>query len=130
MNPFRNWTKRDGLWAGLVGFQLVNITLTRMILFAQQSCVSVQNTVEAVARTYEANPTVFNILKESQFTSILMSYLLIPAALIACYVILRWYFRDFGKEKEYLLDFFVITLFFAVLMNFANDFGAWLGVLL
>ena len=130
MNPFKNWTRRDGLWAGIIGFYLTNMMLTRLILSARQTCVTISSQVEAVARAYEANPAVFNALKEANFTGLLMSYLIVPAALIACYVMLRWYFTGRGKEQEYLLDFLVITLFFAVLMNFANDFGVWLGVLM
>ncbi len=130
MNPFKNWTRRDGLWAGVIGFYFTNMTLTRLILSARQTCVTISSQVEAVARAYEAAPVAFDIIKNVNFIGILMSYLVLPAALIACYVMLRWYFTGRGKEQEYLLDFLVITLFFAVLMNFANDFGVWLGVLM
>lgn len=130
MNPFKNWTGRDGLFAGVIGFYLTNMTLTRLILAARQTCVTISNSVEATARAFEANPTAFNLLNEASFIKLLMSYLVVPAALIACYIMLRWYFNGRGKEKEYLLDFMLITLFFAVLMNFANDFGVWLGVLM
>ena len=130
MNPFKNWTRRDGLWAGVIGFYLTNMTLTRLILSARQTCVTISSQVEAVARTYEANPVVFDVLKQSNFIGFLISYFLLPAVLIACYIMLRWYFTGRGKEQEHILDFFVITLFFSVLMNFANDFGVWLGVLM
>ena len=130
MNPFKNWTRRDGMWAGVIGFYLTNMTLTRLVLSARQTCVAVQQSVEAVARTYEAAPVAFEVLKNTDFLGIMISYMLLPAALIACYMILRWDFKNKLKEQEHVLDFFVITLFFAVLMNFANDFGVWLGVLM
>ncbi len=121
-------TGRDWLMIGVLVFYMVNLTLTNFVMFQLKTCAGASAQAEDIAYAFELNPIKVDIVKDTRFIAVLVGYMIMPAAILAVYLIFRRFLKK--RKEEVMLDFFVYLLFFMVLCNFANDLGAVLGVLL
>ncbi len=74
----------------------------------------------------EANP-ISRILLDMVKLDFIVTYMLLPALVIGFYVYLRNKYKDTDRP---LFRFLLMFLFFCFLLNFFNDFGAVLGLLM
>lgn len=123
-----NLTKRDWLVVGMIAFYLCNITFTNYIIYHFSTCAGASANAEQVAEVIEANPLQTQVFKSLNYSKIMLLYLIIPGALVALYLLMRW--RLLKTHNEDLLNYVVVLMFFMFFVNFANDLGAVLGVLL
>ena len=100
--------------------------ITNMAMWALRTCAGTAATIEATTQAFERNPNIFLAVRQLNFIAVFVSYAYIPASIIAAYVLFR---RVTKGENEKFLDFFVIMLLFSMIANFANDLGAYLGML-
>jgi len=84
--------------------------------------------ITAIATVYESNP-VAKLFITATGIKFIMSYLIMPSAVIAVYLVLKKLYKK-KKITVEALSFYVYLMFLIFLQNFLNDFVVLLGKLL
>ena len=111
----------------IAGLHLATHFITNMAMWALNTCAGTTAAIEATTQAFERNPNIFLAVRQLDFLALFVSYAYIPASIRAAYILFR---RVTKGENEKFLDFFVIMLLFSMIANFANDLGAYLGMLM
>lgn len=109
----------------LVGFTIFLVLGTHLLTVAAINATSVSTGAdyETIVKVVEANPLAKYAFLNKQ-TGIVFKVVLSPALVFALYFYMR------KKVTIDVLTYYVYTLFFISLINFNNDLGSLIGVLI
>lgn len=115
----------------MAGLGVIFLTLahfiTNVAMWYLMKLTTISDSVETVARAYEANPLAITLLSATQGYELMIAYVFFPAFILTIYYIMR---KNYVRTQPLVLVFAGCILFFLGLMNVLNDAGNLLGLML